>query len=91
METKKTSNPNALPDPMRGTEQSFSNQTPWDLEEGMTLRKYYAGLAMQGLLANANGAMTEGGSRTFSPDGISILALKHADALLERLSIETQS
>jgi hypothetical protein len=58
---------------------------------GMTLREYYAGLAMQGLLANANGAMTEGGSRTFSPDGISDLALKHADALLEKLSIEAQS
>jgi hypothetical protein len=58
---------------------------------GMTLREYYAGLAMQGLLANANGAMTEGSSRTFSPDGISDLALKHADALLEKLSIEAQS
>jgi hypothetical protein len=43
------------------------------------------------LLANANGAMTEGSSRTFSPDGISDLALKHADALLEKLSIEAQS
>jgi hypothetical protein len=58
---------------------------------GMTLREYYAGLAMQGLLANANGAMTEGSSRTFSPDGISDLAIKHADALLEKLSIEAQS
>jgi hypothetical protein len=58
---------------------------------GMTLRDYYAGLAMQGLLANANGAMTEGCSRTFSPDEISDLALKHADALLDKLSIEAQS
>jgi hypothetical protein len=58
---------------------------------GMTLREYYAGLAMQGLLANANGAMTEGSSRTFSPDGISDLAIKNADALLEKLSIEAQS
>jgi len=58
---------------------------------GMTLREYYAGLAMQGLLANANGAMTEGSTRTFSPNGISDLALKHADALLEKLSIEAQS
>jgi hypothetical protein len=57
---------------------------------GMTLREYYAGLAMQGLLANANGAMTEGGSRIFSPDAISDLSLKHADALLDKLSIEAQ-
>jgi hypothetical protein len=55
---------------------------------GLTKREYFAGLAMQGILANANGAMTEGSSRTFSPDGISGLALKHADALLEKLSIE---
>jgi hypothetical protein len=56
-------------------------------QDGLTKREYFAGLAMQGLLANANGAMTEGSSRTFSPDGISDLALKHADALLEKLSI----
>jgi hypothetical protein len=35
--------------------------------------------------------MTEGCSRTFSPDEISDLALKHADALLDKLSIEAQS
>jgi hypothetical protein len=58
---------------------------------GLTKREYFAGIAMQGLLANANGAMTEGSSRTFSPDGISDLALKHADALLEKLSTEAQS
>ena len=57
----------------------------------LTKREYFAGIAMQGLLANVNGAMTEGGSQTFSPDGISDLALKHADALLEKLSIEAQT
>lgn len=55
---------------------------------GLTKREYFAGLAMQGLLSNPNGGMTEGSGRTFSPDGISDLALKHADALLERLSNE---
>lgn len=38
------------PDPMRGAEQSFVNQTPHDLPKGLTKREYFAGLAMQGLL-----------------------------------------
>ena len=58
---------------------------------GMTIREYFAGLAMQALLSNPNGGMTEGSSRTFSPDGISDLALKHADALLEKLSSKAVS
>lgn len=53
---------------------------------GLTKREYFAGLAMQGLLSNESGGMTEGNSRTFSPYGISKLALQHADALLEQLS-----
>ena len=54
-------------------------------EYGLTKREYFAGLAMQGLLANCNGGMTSGGSRTFSPNGISELALLHADELLKQL------
>ena len=54
-------------------------------EYGLTKREHYAGLAMQGLLANCNGGMTSGGSRTFSPNGISELALLHADELLKQL------
>lgn len=53
---------------------------------GLTKREFFAGLAMQGLLANSNGGMTSGGSMTFSPSGISELAVLHADALLEALS-----
>ena len=49
------------------------------------LRIYFAGLAMQGLLANCNGGMTSGGSHVFSPDGISELAVLHADELLKQL------
>lgn len=36
------------------------------------LRIYFAGLAMQGLLANCNGGMTSGGSYTFSPKGMGL-------------------
>lgn len=56
------------------------------IQFGLTKREYFAGLAMQGLLANSNGGMTSGGSVTFSPSGISELAVLHADALLEALS-----
>ena len=52
---------------------------------GLTKREYFAGLAMQGLLANCNGGMTSGGSYTFSPNGISELAVLHADELLKQL------
>ena len=56
-----------------------------DTSLGLTKREHYAGLAMQGLLANCNGGMTSGGSRTFSPNEISKLAVLHADELLKQL------
>jgi len=46
MENKKVY-PSAYPDPMRGVEQSYSNQEPYSLDTGMTLRDYFAGLAME--------------------------------------------
>ena len=52
---------------------------------GLTKREYFAGLAMQGLLANCNGGMTSGGNHVFSPNGISELAVLHADELLKQL------
>ena len=52
------------------------------------LRIYFTGLAMQGLLANCNGGMTSGGNHVFSPNGISELAVLHADELLKQLENE---
>jgi len=46
MENKKVY-PSVYPDPMRGAEQSYSNQEPYSLDTGMTLRDYFAGLAME--------------------------------------------
>lgn len=54
-------------------------------QHGLTKREYFAGMAMQGLLANPNGGMQKGGGMTFSPVGISELAVLHADALLAEL------
>lgn len=42
----------AFPDPQRGSEQSYSNQSPWDSPTGLTKREYLATMMMQGLLAS---------------------------------------
>ena len=47
-------------------------------QEGLTTREYYAGLAMEGLLANRN----------FSYDTIPSYAVKIADKLIEELNKE---
>ena len=67
-------------------ENDFVNK--WTPLIGLTKREYFAGLAMQGLLANSYGGMTSGGSRTFSPNEISKLAVLHADELLKQLENE---
>ena len=69
--------------PLEFKKEGSYNTEGWS--NGLTKREYFAGLAMQGLLANCNGGMTSGGSRTFSPNGISELALLHADELLKQL------
>lgn len=53
---------------------------------GLTKREHFAAMAMQGLLANSNGAINEHGMRVHSPESISGLALLHADALIEALN-----
>ena len=64
------------------------NEFTTNEEYNVYLRIYFAGLAMQGLLANCNGGMTSGGNHVFSPNGISELAVLHADELLKQLENE---
>ena len=71
------------PDPMRGAEQSYTNQTPNDLPTGLSKREYFAGLAMQGMLLN--GGMMINGEKCFAPDTIAKLAIQQADELLQQL------
>jgi hypothetical protein len=55
---------------------------------GMTLREHYAGLAMQGLLANpeaVKASVAVFGEKA-AIDGFSRAAVEHADALLEALN-----
>lgn len=62
------------PDPMRGAEQSFTNQSPHDLSMGLTKREYFAGLAMQGLV-----------DRHINYEVVAEYAVEYADALLKEL------
>ena len=44
---------------MMGNEQAFPMHERDDALKGMTLRQYYAGMAMQGLLANPSGPIQQ--------------------------------
>lgn len=70
----KNENQPIYPDPMRGAEQSFSNQSPHELPMGLTKREYFAGLAMQGM------AMSDLKFEDIAHD-----AVKMADAVLAEL------
>ena len=77
-ENKKPGNPRAYPDPMRGAEQSYSNQSPWQLESGMTLRDYFAAKAMQSF----TNIWYEDAKNT--PESIAKKSYKLADAMLKQ-------
>lgn len=73
------------PDPMRGANQSHINQEPHNLNTGLTKREYFAGLAMQGLLANFNNANEMPPNRENVEYMVRLSALA-SDALLNELS-----
>lgn len=58
-----------------------------DIYGGLTKREYFAGLAMQGLLANAYWNEPEYGPRT--PESVAIASEEYADALLKELNNES--
>lgn len=65
------------PDPMRGAEQSFTNQSPYELPTGLTKREYFAGLAMNEFIAY--------GQAHISFEACAADSVKMADALLKEL------
>lgn len=54
------------------------------ITEGLTIREYFAGLALQGILAAPESAK-------FSPDVICKTAVLYADALITALNSEEES
>jgi hypothetical protein len=58
-----------------------------DINAPLTKREQFAMAAMQGILANSNGAMSESGSKKLlSPYGVANLSVQQADALLTKLN-----
>lgn len=53
---------------------------------GLTIRQEFAARAMQGILANTEGAVLPNGHRTTHPDDIAMYAIICADALITRLN-----
>lgn len=78
MKTELSDNANkpVYPDPMRGAEQSYVNQSPHELNQGLTKRELFAMSAMQ--------AMVQFGSWDIK-DEIARRAVGYADELLKAL------
>ena len=68
-----------------GKQGAFPKRADGAPQTGLTKREYFAGLAMQGMLANLNGAMMKGGTKTLHPDHIAEMSVIHADAVLREL------
>ena len=68
-----------------GEQSAFTGIVNEACQPGLTKREYLAAMAMQGMLANLNGAMMKGGTKTLHPDHISEMSVIHADALLKEL------
>lgn len=74
--------PRVYPDPMRGAEQSFSNQTPWEYDEGLNLRDYFANSAMKGIISASVDLIGHG--YTLDYKSIAERAYEMADAMLDK-------
>jgi hypothetical protein len=66
-------------------------QTGWEVKfGGLTKREYFALHLMQGLLSGADRHSQEGDCQSWNYEHLSKISIQAADALLEKLSIETQ-
>ena len=67
----------------------LQNQNGTILQLGLTKREYFAGLAMQGLLANPNTGKVVDGQRCIDLISVSRSSIFIADELLKQLENET--
>lgn len=70
---------------INGNKTAFPSDIHRYTDGGLTKREYFAAMAMQGMLANLNGALMKGGTKTLHPNHISEMSVIHADALLAEL------
>lgn len=78
---KNQDNLKAFPDPMRGAEQSFVNQSPEKLNSGMDLRDYFAAKAMQALVSKEGRYGFHNNQEDF--EDLPMYAYSMADAMLK--------
>lgn len=64
-----------------GNDRAFATQ--FSDQEGLTKREYFAAMAMQGIMANSDDAITR-----FSHEDIALIAVSTADALIAELNKE---
>lgn len=81
MKTIKMKNADKPINPVLTQSPSLQNETSL----GLTKREYFAGLAMQGMLANPNGVMNKNGDWVRSPSDFAKHAILFTDELLEQL------
>ena len=80
----------AMPQPIAGNEDGVIDTSEYDPSNaGLTKREHFAGLAMQGLLSNANGVIQANSQAGFGwcncdENSIAELAFSCADALLAK-------
>jgi len=72
------------PDPMRGAEPSYINQTPNDLPTGLSKREYFAALSMHAMLYSSAGTVYVNKGDTVEST-IAKYAIAYADELLKQL------
>jgi len=63
----------------------MENEDQAEQPEGMTLRQWYAGLALQGLLADTKDREDECMADESCCEAVARLAVEHADELIRRL------
>ena len=73
------------PDPMRGSEQTFSNQEPHTLPIGLTKREYFSAMAMQGICSKPNDDKYHVNEGWLHAETVAQNAIKIADELLKQL------
>lgn len=64
---------------------TFDDSNP-DSYPGLTLRQHFAGLAMQGVLANPTGEPSGDFEKEHFAKVVAVMAVRHADALLAALA-----
>lgn len=68
-----------------GKKGAFPKRADGAPQTGLTKREYFAAMAMQGMLANLNGALLSGGTKTLHPNHIAEMSVIHANAVLAEL------